>query len=108
MNTNLPPFYPNQKIVAKHNNDTYYKKGDEFLAKRMINAFCKCETWLVDIGATTTGTIYSFCPKCDIKKELGGSTCWFAATDFTPIEQTFQSISFEKVVEIESPLIGIN
>lgn len=105
MNTNLPPFYVGQKVVYVATDDLKrIATGSQWTVIRIMLA--KCDCWLIDIGLNTPATGL-FCYKHIFIVSSDG-TLWSLANHFVPIEQTFQSISFEKVVEIESPLIGIN
>lgn len=102
MNTNFPPFYVGQKVVSLFNTEDLIK-GNEYVITRIAVRSCGC--WSVQVGIKRL-IISKYCT-CDHDIRLAGSD-WLNAKKFAPIESTFQSISFEKVVEIESPLIGIN
>lgn len=102
---NLPPFYVGQRVVALKNG-FFHIKGEKYTVAEMM--FCSsCKVWSVltsensfepasiyhcDCGANLKSTIY-----------VGGNAKYFA-----PIEENFQSISIEKVLEKETPLIGVN
>lgn len=98
---NLPPFYPSQKVVAmvSHHGIT---KDSQYTVYRIYKG-CNC-CWWVDVGVTYLGG--TICNTC--KVQSNDSTEWFGHKLFAPIESTFQSISFEKVIEKEKQMIGVN
>lgn len=91
---NLPPFYVGESVVVVKGfkklrqvwGFNYPKKGDvvtvDEIRKHPIHDF-----WLVKI------------PTCE---------CELCHRCFAPIEKQFQSISLEKVLEKETPLICVN
>lgn len=102
---NYPPFYIGQKVVAiKNHSQGLFKRDDDFVIRGLRKSGC-CNIWLVDIGRKTSCGIIK-CNGCGFaeRSEIG----WYAAKLFAPIESKFESISFEKVIELESPLIGVN
>lgn len=104
-NTNLPPFYVGQKVVAL-TTGYFHEKGHVYTIADMM--FCdKCKKWHALTKETTLMPASKY--KCDCYNDLnttiylGGDAKYFA-----PIEENFQSITLEKVMEKETPLIGVN
>jgi hypothetical protein len=107
---NLPPFYVGQRIVAiKDHSQGRFKKGDEFVVK---DQKMKCCGWAVYYGDNMKfpkGTIIEWpCSHCGGKTLSKDQRVFFKSTSFVPIEQNFQSISLEKVLEKETPMISVN
>lgn len=106
MNKNIPPFYVGQRVVALNdatNNAGYsIKKGEEFTVKQIKSSCCR---WIVDIGFETKvdGNICGACGKV----YLSYGVVWCNARHFAPITSQFQSITLEKILEIETPLVGV-
>lgn len=106
MKKNLPPFYVGQMVVAiKGHSQGIYKKGQEFVVLGLYKSNCGC--WNINVG------IKSRAPKtyCITHPEtiwLNNGESAFGASGFAPIEETFQSITLEKVLENETSLIGAN
>lgn len=104
---NLPPFYVGQRVVAINDgNDkitTVVHKGQEFVILDIYQCSA-CNKWKVDIGHLT----HSSCTSCKCGKIKHGNIKWAAAEIFAPIQETFQSITLEKVLETETRLLGVN
>lgn len=90
-NINLPPFYIGQRVVALDDScpgfGYQYKKGDEKQVDKLRFSE-KSKKW-------------DFLP-------VGESRYHLACHKFAPIQENFQSISLEKVLELETPLISVN
>jgi hypothetical protein len=102
---NLPPFYVGQRVVCNTPTPTI-SKGLEYRVIDMYYVSC-CKTWGVCVGVEAVGKHY--CPAHNTThnpKVLSG--VYHDAEFFSPIEENFQSISIEKVLEKETPLIGVN
>lgn len=92
-NINLPPFYVGQRVVAIKDSGPIptmisYNKGDEFIVSITKQSRTKKE-W--HCGFTTR-------PPDE----------YYDCNSFVPVEQNFQSITIEKVLELEMPLISVN
>lgn len=105
---NLPPFYTGQKIVAlKTSKCRTIKKGKVYTA-----AFCVkgcCQGWDVGIKEVTAYLDFSQCYKCNkTVRHTGKFFLIGRASAFVPLEETFQPITLEKVLENETGLICVN
>ena len=88
MDINLPPFYVGQRVVQLVDGSRgQSKKGDvhTVLGIKLLSQWC------IDIG----------------QKE-GDRTIWCWHYCFAPIQENFQSISLEKILEEETKLISVN
>lgn len=103
-NLNLPPFFNGQQIVRTGPSNPYVKKGQTYTADICIRC-PKCKNWLVSIvGALNVNRWPLRCCETVLgstPKHMGGYAKLFA-----PVQESFQSISYEKVIENE--LIGVN
>jgi len=102
---NLPPFYVGQKVVAIENSGTgRFKKGDKFIVNG--NKFLWESVWCIDIGHKNP-----VAPKMQYRGRTistGDDIWWTLSSMFAPIEENFQSISLEKILEEETKLISVN
>lgn len=97
---NLSPFYVGQKVIAIRNHtDLLFKTGETFIIKD-IKIFC-CG-WVMNIDILVFNSCKSECSKC--KKVRDG--LYFSCTSFAPVQENFQSISLEKILEQETSLIS--
>ena len=102
---NLPPFYAGQKVVALVTGFGM-NKGDQ---KTVISCFKHCCQWHIDIGLLSPVDKTFTCKKCNSKLQLiNGKTLYPEAVCFAPVQENFQSISLEKVLEEETKLISVN
>lgn len=108
---NLPPFYVGQRVVCINDEIIFaglpsapIKNGTIYTVAGVLKVCCR---WHIDIGLYS-GRSHVRCPSCygDILKP--NMNYWLAAFRFAPIEENFQSISLEKVLEKETPLISVN
>lgn len=108
---NLPPFYIGQRVVAIETGELW-KKGDEFIVKGIKPGCCKTTSWKVDVGILLPpcGRPYKIsCEYCHVGYiSYAGNIFWAEHNAFAPIQESFQSISLEKVLEQETKLIGVN
>ena len=99
---NLPPFYIGQKVVClkgagKIVKDQIYTVADCFQCQ-------VCKEWHVQFSELPTGRPdYHCCEVIKSSQHLGGPAKYFA-----PIQENFQSISLEKILEEETELISVN
>lgn len=107
---NLPPFYKGQQVVALKDivNPRYnieIIKGQIFTVSDLFY----CCMWRVDVGVKIPARIYAtvVCLYCRFKF-IQSNIYWLPANLFAPVIENFQAIEFEKVLELERPLIGIN
>lgn len=101
---NLPPFYKGQRVVnVKRIIHARIKKGTEFIVKDLLQ--CKCGEWAVDVGVKLKG---EFEISCVCEAVLSERIVWLQHSLFRPVQENFQSISLEKVLETETPLISVN
>jgi hypothetical protein len=92
-NTNLPPFYAGQKVVSLIGwEDARRIYGYNYPSKGQVVV-------VQGIESNGHGGWHIQVPNCEV-------VLWYK--HFAPIEENFQSISLEKVLEKETPLIGIN
>ena len=100
---NLPPFYQFQKVVALEGGK-WIKKGQEYTVQRLFQFSCGC--WAIDVGIDRKrgGLVGCTTHNSNVVDE----DVWFHSKFFAPIQEKFESISFEKVIEKESELIGAN
>lgn len=104
-NLNLPPFYVGQRVVYLTGN--HMVKGSIHPVKAIVQMSCGC--WLIDVGVSVDNANGYRCSKDGgIFMKQNTESSFFDATSFAPIEEQFRSITFEEVISIESPLIGIN
>lgn len=112
MPTNLPPFYPGQKVVAIYDHSMgRFKKGDEFCIHGIKPSGCKCGGWEVNIGL-----IREFldregiteCHDCNFGALNPTPFYWFSSCRFAPVKEQFATISYTKILEEENKLISVN
>lgn len=66
-----------------------------------------CKKWSVYVGVKSSGIHY--CQTHNTKHKTGIKGGVFHNSKyFAPVQENFQSISLEKVLEKETPLIGVN
>lgn len=99
---NLPPFYVGQRIVAIVEKK-FLVKGKIYVVIGLHKYKCGC--WVVEVERIDGYETY--CGICSTENDLKKGV-WHDVEFFVPLEQTFRSITFEEVIKIESPLIGIN
>lgn len=91
------PFYIGQKVMAlKDSQFGVFKKGDKFT----VLGLKYCCDWSIDIGKLVTKP-WLECVVCHKKLSNKNEIRWTYAYLFAPIEESFQSISFSKVMEEE-------
>lgn len=104
-NTNLPPFYVGQKVVCLKTSGECKETGARFLEGNTYTVvkcvFC-CGVWKV-VCKEVAG-VYGWW--CCVRADL--PYCSGAAKYFRPVEESFQQITLQKVIEIESSLISVN
>ena len=108
MENNLPPFYVGQKVVALRTspvvNGAQIIKGNTYTVKDIF--FCKCGDWIVVVKEVKMD-----CPKpwtmC-CKENYHSSNVAGPSYVFAPIEENFQPITLEKVLEQETQFISVN
>lgn len=110
--TNLPPFYIGQRVVAlvTKNNDigVVIKKNNVYTVLRTQRCG-KCGQWHIDVGVKFDIKEYSNeCGSCPADLPIKDNTAWCYVQAFAPITENFQSITLEKVLETETPLISVN
>lgn len=104
-NKNIPPFYVGQEVECiKSHLWGFISKGQKFVVTGVYK-FCCC--WQVTVGVDT-GWMDSTCNKCNHVSNHKNNEFPFAASLFSPIITNFESISLNKVLELETPLIGVN
>lgn len=106
---NIPPFYVGQRVVAVMNSPRgFFKKGQEFVVQGIHFFKCCHQDWVISIGIDGIDR-YCACA-CGTRFVFPGSNVfmWHVTSLFAPIESQFQSITLEKVLETETPLIGVN
>lgn len=107
---NLPPLFVGQTVVAikdgkDSNNLVVYKVGQKFIVNGLMHH--PCDGWLVDVGIVVRSGNGTKCKECLLK--LNSDFIWWCySKHFAPIEENFQSISLEKVMEKETHLISVN
>lgn len=107
---NLPPFYVGQPIVCI-NPSAILIKGHKYFCKDIKLGCCG---WEVYVGLSESNELQSNCIWIDHCKRCGkvertfDSRRFHFADRFAPIQENFQSISLEKVLEKETPLISVN
>lgn len=105
---NLPPFYVGQRVVCvKDNSSKSIKKGQEFSVLGLNQFSCGC--WSIDIGIKSESP-RTGCGEHGLHQtaKCNNGIKWFHVKLFAPIEQTFQPITLEKVLEIETKLVSAN
>lgn len=108
-NLNLPPFYVGQRVVyvGRSGRPKTLPVNSEWIAKNVRKFDCGC--WCVDVGLFHERYHHSrICADCNIVTRTDDNARYFDCRAFAPIEHKFKSITFEEVIAIESPLIGIN
>lgn len=97
----LPPFYVGQKVVRiVESNRPDMKKGSKYTIADI--RYC-CRKWgwriaLVEVDNTRKGV-------CECGRR---DTPNFAAKNFAPVEENFETISFKEVIRKETPLTCSN
>lgn len=100
----LPPFYVGQKVVVLKRLYVAKKKKGTIVEVLAIMR-CKCGLWLIDIG---TKCKHDFDITCECENVIDNGIMWLDARMFAPIQENFQSISLEKILEEETKLVGAN
>lgn len=113
-NISLPPFYPNQKVVALTDMTTPYKKeikkGDILTVAVCVKNNCKCkhDKWEAYLKEHPFTGKY-ICGDCKSKlKEDTPRFCMVEAKYLAPLEEKFEHISLSKVIELENTLVSAN
>lgn len=108
----LPPFYIGQRVVAlktKGNSlGIFIEKGKEYTVKD-IEALCECGYWMVDAGFKAIPNHGGYC-ECGkyLSNSIIKNQVWISHVLFAPIQESFESISYSKVMEKESSAISVN
>jgi hypothetical protein len=112
---NTPPFYVGQPVVAIATGVSTnrlgevavrIKKGQQFNVTAVFNTCCG---WCITVGILIPQVDTLICGRCgtpvsfDTHGEIHASAKLFA-----PITPKFETITYQKVVEQEAPLIGKN
>lgn len=102
---NLPPFYVGQKVVYIKNISLPYNSVHTVLEIKTT----ECGVWSIFVGKMSGNKIGGV-HTCNVCGKLHKNTgkLFHLATSFVPLQETFESISFEKVIEKESLLISVN
>lgn len=103
---NLPPFFVGQKVVCVKSSP-YLQKDKEYCVAALYYLAC-CKKWFVSVGISD----YDAQPYCPIHHTwvdvpLSG-VMFHNQNKFSATEENFQSISLEKVMVKETPLISVN
>lgn len=104
--SNIPPFYVGQKVeaITVPNNPNCRKtkliKGDHYTVIQVRKGCCQ---WEIEIGHSneSLGLVCSVCGDVGLSKQ-----CWYMASRFRPITESFQTVSFSKVAE--EAMCGVN
>jgi microcystin-dependent protein len=111
-----PPFYIGQKVVAIKSGHADLKDVRVYLHKDQVYTVfaldqCEgCKTWRIAVAELPNHLALgkAICRKCNNTASVD-THYWLATAEaFVPLESTFESITYEKVMEIESPLICSN
>jgi hypothetical protein len=105
MENNLPPFYVGQRVVALRSIGCV-KKGKEYVVLGLFKC-TKCHVWYVQHTHAKGVVLNDKFPCCGnpiVTKDYRAAS----AKHFAPIEENFQSITLEKVLEQETKLISVN
>jgi hypothetical protein len=98
-------FKKGQKIVAiKDHSQGMFHKGDVFTVLGVSHSPC-CKLEVVDIGLMTPNG-WLACRGCNHTRE--SEIAWIKARCFVPIQEEFQPIELTKILELETPFIGVN
>lgn len=98
MNNNLPPFYVGQRIVALKT--SLKKDGLQIIKGNHYTVYdvykCSgCKNWIVELVELRLPPLHNFNIKCCVKSDnlthAGGN-----AKNFAPIQENFQSITYQK------------
>lgn len=101
----MQPFYIGQEVVALDNGEqSGLVEGKTYVILGLLKP---CGHWMVDVGIKSPGKGMN-CPKCHTEFAMGTGIFWLFATRFAPITSQFQTISYSKVMEKESPFVGAN
>lgn len=103
----FPPFYIGQKVVCLVDEPIVgIKKGDVFTVSACYKFCC---AWLAETLEVVSPI--NFAGSCKHKTVLvieKGARLPIECDVLSPVEENFQSIELEKVIEIETPLICVN
>ena len=104
---NLPPFYIGQRVIALTSDPKggMRIKGKEYPILDIRE--CKCGRYTVDIGERGVYAVV-ICSSCRHETPRPTVTEWHNAASFAPIQENFQHITLEKVLEEETKLISVN
>ena len=112
MAQDFPPFYVGQRVVAvKTHSQKAFKEGDVFVVKEIRASMCSCHGWEISVGINIP---QDFDPDYTERVDCGvvfidKTGRWFFNTSiFAPIQENFQSISLEKILEEETKLVSAN
>jgi hypothetical protein len=99
MNNNIPPFYVGQKVICVDTTgNPPVKKNKEYTVDSVTKGCCGWEI-TVGIQADSSYDEVSFCRKCGSRTPSPGSTWPLRASRFRALTETFQPISFSKVLD---------
>lgn len=108
---NLHPFYVGQKVVCIDDtfpNNGHYNaplvKGKEYVVNGLFKGCCY---WYVDVGLHSVAT-HALCSSCNNLFLKPATNSWLRHNRFAPIVENFQSITLEKVLEEQTPLVSAN
>jgi hypothetical protein len=100
-------FEVGKKVIALHDIRMRYtdgesvrtlNKGDIFIINSIRKGFCNCMPLLLDIGFC--GYTRNMCSKCKTTFSDSGTSWWFDATHFAPLEEDERSdTSVEEFLE---------
>lgn len=107
---NLPPFYVGQKVVCIRGHQTGCPKKGHIYPVLGVYQYPCCKTWLVDYGEKAPYIPdVSTCHICKKKNPAFGTGNFLIdAERFVPVQENFESISLEKVIEKEKVLTCAN
>ena len=102
---NTAPFYIGQKVVCLTNDKVDHVKGSVYVVKELIQCK-KCLSWWV--GVVEHPFSMDACKStCECGKTSRTNIYWRVnAKHFAPVNKSFESISFTKVLEEE--LVSVN
>ncbi len=98
------PFYIGQKVICIQgdgNDHCSLIKDQEYAVLNV--RLCICGFWHIDVGLRHRA-IGTECYECGVKEI--SKIMWCSYKMFAPIQEGFQSISYEKIMEKE--IVGVN
>lgn len=72
-------------IAIRDHSQGKFKKGDVFTCKGILETFCKCKKYIIDIGIYSETNIQK-CFECKQERKYKSDVWWFSSTSFKKLD----------------------